>query len=80
VVIIDRSELRDYYYPNTHVGFVQGELDVFADIGRIFFDAITSETSWVVLPSVGHGVPYNPGGASTILEMLLESLGLGWGD
>jgi len=71
------GELRDYHYPNTRVGFVEGEFDVFAPLGQIFYDAITSEKSWVVLPGVGHGVPNDPGGAATILEMLLGGLEAG---
>ena len=71
------GELRDYHYPNTRVAFVEGELDVAnVEKGKLYRDAITSETSWVVVPGVGHGVPRDPLGAATIQERLLEGLRL----
>ena len=68
------GELRDYHYPNTMVAFVEGELDV-ANIenGKLYRDAITSETSWLVLPEVGHGVHRDPVGAATIQAKLTGS-------
>jgi hypothetical protein len=68
------NETRDYHYPNTRVVFVEGELDVFTNNGRIFYDAISSEKNWVVLTGVGHGVPHNYDGATKIQEMLLDGL------
>ena len=68
------NEARDYNYPNTRVVFVEGELDVATNIGRIFYDTVTSEKSWIVLTGVGHGVPNDSSGATTIQEKLLESL------
>ena len=68
------NETRDYHYPNTRIVFVEGELDVTTDIGRIFYDVITSEKSWVVLTGVGHGIPNDSSGATTIQEMLLDGL------
>ena len=66
---------RDYHYPNTKVAFVEGELDVGnTERGRKYYDAITSGKSWVVLPGVPHGVPFDPIGAATIQDTLLEGL------
>ena len=70
--LIDES--RDYHYPNTAVVFIEGEIDVFAPQGQLFYDAITSGKSWIVLPGVGHGVPNDPDGALLIQETLLEYL------
>lgn len=71
------GDLRDYHYPSTKVAFVEGELDVAnTGRGRKYYDEITSEKSWVVLPSVPHGVQYNPIGAATIQETLLDGLRL----
>ena len=68
------GELRDYHYPNTMVAFVEGELDVVnVEMGRNYYDAITSEKSWVVLPGVGHGVQRDPLGAATIQAKLTGS-------
>ena len=65
------GELRDYDYPNTKVAFVEGEGDV-DNIRRArkYYDAITSEKSWVVLPGVGHGVHRDPDGAATVFRAL----------
>ena len=71
------GEVRDYNYTNTRVGFVNGELDVMAENGRRFYDAITCEKTWVEISGVGHGVPNHPEGAEKIREMLLEGLEAG---
>ena len=68
------NETRDYHYPNTQVVFVEGELDVVTNNGRIFYDTITSEKSWFVLTGVGHGIPNDSSGSTTIQEMLLDGL------
>ena len=69
------GELRNYHYPSTKVSFIVGELDEPVMVnGRLFYDAITSDKSWVVLPGVGHGVLSNPDGAVLIQETLLEGL------
>jgi hypothetical protein len=69
------GEVRDYYYPDTRVVFIEGEDDAVAvNLGVIFYDAITSDKSWVVLPGVGHGVPGDVNGAAAIQDMLLDGL------
>ena len=69
------GDLRDYNYPSTKVAFVNGELDVKnVERGRIYYGAITSEKSWLVLSGVPHVVQRNPIGAETIQETLLEGL------
>ena len=68
-------ESRDYDYPNLQVIFIEGENDIFAPQGRIFFDTITSMKQWVELEGLGHGIPGAPLGASKIHDFLLEGLG-----
>jgi hypothetical protein len=68
------DEMRDYGYPNTRVGFVNGEFDIYAENGRRFYDTITCEKSWVEIAGVGHGIPQDPEGAEAIRGMLLQGL------
>ena len=68
-------EYRDYDYPNTQVTFIEGENDIFAPPGRIFFDAITCMKQWIELEELGHGIPGTQLGASLIQDYLLEGLG-----
>jgi hypothetical protein len=68
-------ESRDYDYPNTQLIFIEGENDIYAPQGRMFFDAITSMKQWVELEGLGHGIPRDPLGASLIQDFLLEGLG-----
>lgn len=74
IVSAQPGELRDYHYPNTMVAFVEGELHVPNVLdGELYRDAITSETTWVVVPGVGHGVHRDPVGAATIQAVLTGS-------
>ncbi len=68
------GEVRDFTYPNTQVVFIEGELDVVTNIGRLFYDTVTSEKFWITLTEIGHGIPGNPQGAAVIQEKLLEGL------
>jgi len=74
VITLLTDESRDYHYPNTTVVFIEGEVDVYAPQGRLFYDVITTEKSWLVLPGVGHGVSSDPDGAVLIQETLLKDL------
>ena len=65
------GELRDLNYPNTIVSFVQGERDKANYLrGEKYYNAITSEKLWKILPKVGHGV--QNGGADEIRTQLLK--------
>ena len=72
------GDLRDYHHPNTWVAFVQGESDTFDLVERTrpYYDAITSEKSWEVLPGVDHAIQWNDVGAAAIQDLLIEGLGL----
>ena len=69
------DEIGDYHYPTTRVVFVEGGVDVYSNGARKFFNATTSEKSWIELSGVGHGILRDSGGAAAIQEMLLEGLG-----
>ncbi|MFC1979001.1 fibronectin type III domain-containing protein [Chloroflexota bacterium] len=68
------DEIRDCHYHDTKVVFVEGENDVVIDASEIYYDAITSEKDWIVVPGVGHGVPGDTNGAAIIQEQLLAGL------
>lgn len=75
IVSSSPGEVRDYHYPNTKVVFIEGQEDAAAvALGRVFYDAITSEKTWIVLPDAGHGVANKPEGAAAIREELLKIL------
>ena len=75
IVSAQPGEQRDYHHPNTMVAFVEGELDV-ANVkkGELYRDAITFETTWVVVPGASHAVHGDPDGAAAIQKALLEGL------
>ena len=76
IVSPDPAEVRKYHYPRAKVVFIEGEEDVGnVALARVFYDAITSEKTWIVLPGVGHIVPRYPSGADAILEELFKGLG-----
>jgi hypothetical protein len=68
------EKIRDYDYPNTKVIFIEGETDTAAvNQGVIFYDAITSGKTWIVLSDVGHGVLGSDEGAVMLQEALLDN-------
>ena len=75
IVSPDLTEVREYQYPRAKVVFIQGENDKPAIlIGRVFYDAITSEKEWIVLPGLDHFVVGQSSGSARIVEKLLEGL------
>ena len=68
------GEVRNYNYTRTKVCFVNGEFDIYAENGRLFYDTIVCEKEWVEIAGVGHGVPGHPEGAARIREILLDGL------
>ena len=69
-----QDESRDFHYKKAVVTFIEGKIDIFALQGRLFYDVITSEKSWVELPCIGHGIPHYPDGAALIQETLISAL------
>ncbi|MCH8909841.1 MAG: amidohydrolase family protein [Chloroflexi bacterium] len=75
IVSPDPVEVREYRYSRARVVFIEGEDDAgMAEVSRLFYDAITSEKTWIVLPGVGHVVSADPTGAEAILGELREGL------
>ena len=45
-----------------------------AEVSRLFYDAITTEKTWIVPPGVGHAVSADPTGAEAVLGELREGV------
>ena len=69
------GDLRDYEYLKTKVAFIHGEQDTPRMVrARVYFEAITTDKTWDILPGVGHVVSgYSPG-AAEIQNRLLSGL------
>lgn len=62
----------DYDYADTYVAFILGGNDDLVTVADNYYDLITSETTWQVLPGVGHGTHKQQPGPSTIANTLIE--------
>ena len=68
-------EVREYRYSRARVVFIEGEDDAgMAEVSRLFYDAITTEKTWIVPPGVGHAVSADPTGAEAVLGELREGV------
>lgn len=73
IVSPDPAELRDYTYSRARVVFIEGGKDEGnVVLPRLFYDAITTEKTWIVPPGVGHVVSADPTGAEAVLGELRE--------
>jgi len=68
------DEDRDFNYSSTKLVFVEGEHDIYAPVGKYFYDIVLCEKSWIELTGVGHGIPSDPDGAQLIRMTLLDGL------
>ena len=67
---------RNYDYRDTSVVFIQGQDDEAAvELGRVFYDAITSEKTWIVIAGAGHAVAGHPDGIEATIQGIVNGLG-----
>jgi len=59
-------------YPQTAMRFVYGGIDCSeaVTLGRLYADAITSDSAIVVVPGVSHGIPSDAAGAQAVFDLL----------
>ncbi len=59
-------------YPQTAMRFIYGGIDCSeaVTLGRLYADAITSDSAIVVVPGVSHGIPSDAAGAQAVFDLL----------